>query len=282
MAYWRWFLICAAGMFLCGCQPGAGPKGEPVLRCKGKKTIEEAAAALRLARANLHPIRASARCFLEWATPDGSMQKENVDAQLRFVPPDRLFVRGDKFGEIRFGTNEEAFWLMVKPQLDTYWWGLRETADRCEESLQFNPWHVTEALGAVEVDNTWTLNWHDGYDILTKTGPDGATIKKIWIRSCDYQITSIQTADPEGIQAVQVQLDQYIATEQGLSVPSVIEARHLINGQTDAVLRLELRGINRFEVDQKSLYRLFSRPSEANYGTVFRLSSTCDFVEVGR
>lgn len=276
------FILLWAVVLGMGCQPSTGPRREPVLRCKGKGSIEEALESLRLQRVNLHPIRASAKCYLEWTDPDGSMQKETVDAQLRFVPPDRLFVRGDKFGEIRFGTNEEEFWLMVKPQIDTYWWGFRETADQCQERLQFNPWHVTEALGTVQADLTWTLDWHDGYDILTKTGSDGATIKKIWIRACDYQITSIETTDPEGLQAVQIHLDQYAATEQGLSVPTVIEARHLIDGRIDAVLRMELRGIGRFQMEESKQKRLFSRPSPDHYGTVYRLSSTCDFVLIGQ
>lgn len=69
---------------------------------------------------------------------------------------------------------------------------------------------------------------------------------------------------------------------RGVSVPSVIEARHLSQGRMDALLRLELRGIGLFEAPPDRLKRLFSRPSEENYRTVYRLSPTCDFVLVGR
>ncbi len=276
-------LLClSAAVFWAGCQSPVGPAAEAMPRCRGKESIEAAAAALAMQRANLVPIRASARCVIEWTEPDGSRMEEKVDAQLRFVPPDRLFVRGDKFGEIRFGTNAEAFWFMVKPEIDTYWWGRRDLAERCVEKLRFNPWHVTEALGVVEVDESWELDWHDGYDILTQRDAAGGLVRKIWVRACDYQVACIETADAAGGQVVRIEMDQYTAAEPGLSVPAVIEARHLTDGRTDAVLRVELRGIRRFEADSKSLERLFSRPSEDRYGTVYRLVSTCDFVEVGR
>ena len=276
-------LFSLSVLFQGGCRAPLPPiSDKPPLSCPGKGSMEEVIQALALKRANLHPLKASARCYLEWVNPDGSSQKESFDAQFRYVPPDCLFIRGDKFGEIRFGTNEEAFWMMVKPEIDTYWWGKRQAAEQCKEKLQFNPWNVIEALGVVEVDSSWVLNWHNGYDVLTLTNPEGVIIKKIWIRACDYQVVSIESADPEGGYLVQLNMDHYVSTEQGFSVPSVIEARHFWQGRMDAVLRLELRGVGLFEVPPDRLHRLFSRPSEENYRTVYRLSPTCDFVLVGR
>jgi len=275
-------ILCLSILVLVtGCPP-ASPIAQPLVQCPGKGSVDAAAASLQLQRANLHPIRASARCVMEWTESDGKQKKENVDTQLRFVPPDRLFVRGDKFGEIRFGTNEEAFWFMVKPELDTYWWGTRQVAEECAESLHFNPWHVTEALGITQVDTTWTLDYHGGYDILTKTDAGGNVFKKIWIRACDYQITSIEQTNPDGSQAVHIQLSRYTATKQGLAVPTVIEAKHLTDGSVDATLRVELRSIRLFQMPESKQQRLFARPPTDNYETVYRLASTCDFVVVGK
>jgi hypothetical protein len=277
--------LAALGLFLGqgGCRlPTANPPDALFRSCPGKGTIEEAVKALSLKRANLHPLKASARCVLEWTDSQGKQRTETFDAQFRFVPPDCLFVRGDKFGEIRFGTNPEAFWMMVKPEIDTYWWGTRQAAEQCKDLLQFNPWNVIEALGVVQVDTTWKLDWHNGFDILTLTDSEGVLIRKIWIRACDYQVVSIESADSQGLQKVQITMEQYVPTEQGFSVPSIIHARHFSQDRVDASLRLELRGVGVFEVDPGRAQRLFSRPSEENYRTVYRLSSACEFVEVGR
>lgn len=277
------FVLCLCVLMLAGGCPPAERTGGPVIQCKGKGSIEAAVEALELQRINLHSIRASARCVMEWTDPDGKERKENLDAALVFVPPDLLYCKGDKLGgEIRFGTNEEAFWYMIKPEIDTYWWGMREAAEGCVDKLAFNPWNVTEALGVVQVDTSWSLDYQDGYDILTKTDAEGGLRKQIRIRACDYQIVSIETGRPDGRESVQIVMDHYTATEQGLSVPAVIEIRHRMNGKVDAVLGVTLKGIRRFEMDTRSRDRLFSRPSEDNYGTVYRLSSMCEFVEVGR
>lgn len=275
------FFLLAAG-WLAGCSaPQKLPAKQP-MACPGKGTIEQAARALAQKKENLHPLKASARCILEWTDSEGKTRKETFDAQLRFVPPDCLFVRGDKFGEIRFGTNPQAFWMMVKPEIDTYWWGTRQAAEQCKQRIPFNPWNIVEALGIVQVDANWTLDWHDGYDILTLVDPEGEILQKISIRACDYQVISIESVDPQGLQSIQIQLDKYVTTEQGFSVPTIIQARHLSYGQDDASIRLELRGIELFEVDPVRAQRLFSRPSPDNYRTVYRLSSECDFVLVGR
>ncbi|HOQ05003.1 MAG TPA: hypothetical protein PKY88_07320 [Anaerohalosphaeraceae bacterium] len=275
-------LLGVWAVFQAGCASPSSMPPAQVRPCRGKGTIEEAVKVLALKRANLHPLKASARCFLEWTDSEGKVRKETFDAQFRYVPPDCLFVRGDKFGEIRFGTNAEAFWMMVKPEIDTYWWGTRQAAEQCREMIQFNPWNVIEALGVVQVDTNWTLDWHNGFDVLTLTDPNGVLVRKIWIRACDYQVISIESADSQGRQNVRIQMDDYVPTEQGFSVPSVIEAQHFSGGRADASLRLELRGVGLFEVDPVRAQRLFSRPSEENYRTVYRLSSACEFVLVGR
>ena len=273
-------LLCV-GILLgtAGCPPRRAVI-EPI--CPGKETIADAVEALEMQRSNLHPIQARVRVVLNWTDPDGKEQKEDFDGQLRFTPPDRLFVRGEKFGEIRFGTNEEAFWLMVKPELDSYWWGTRQAADMCQERLQFNPWNVTEALGMAEVDATWDLRHIDGFDVLTKSDNLGRPIKRVRVRACDYLVSTIEVLNPDADQSALISLDEYTASEQGLMVPGVIGAEHMQGGQRDAAMRVELRGIRRFEMEPAKLERLYARPSKAHYENVYRLSSDCEFVLVGQ
>ena len=119
------------------------------------------------------------------------------------------------------------------------------------------------------------------YDILTKADGEGNVVKTIRIRACDYQVVGIEITNPEGTETVQVRMDRYAATEQGLSVPTIIEAEHRTEGEVDAKLRVELRNVKRFEMKPKQ-ERLFARPPEDHYEEVYRLASTCDFVLVGK
>lgn len=271
-----WVVLMAA-FFGTGCQRPV--KRLPAVWCPGKESIEEAVRTLELQRANLHPIRAAVQATLEWSEEDGRQKRESLDAQLRYVPTERLFLRGDKFGEIRFGTNAEAFWLMIKPELDTYWWGTRRAGEECGEALQFQPWHVAEALGAVEVDTSWTLSYEGGFDILTKTDAGGELRKRVWVRACDYAIERIEVY-PAANEIVRVLLDRYEVTEQGYAVPSDIQVEHYRDTDMVGAMRLELNGIRYFETDAARMERLFARPSAENYEYVYQLTEDCDFIEV--
>ena len=275
MRYWI-NLVLIAVVFTAGCNP---PRVEdPGILCAGKPSVLEAVQTLELQRASIHPIRASVDVTLKW-TQDGKEKKERLNAQLRYVPEDRLFLRGDKFGEIRFGTNEDAFWLMIKPEADSYWWGTRRGGERCAASMRFDPWHVAEALGAVQVDAGWGLAHEGGSDILTQTNTFGRVAKRIWVRACDYLIERIEMYPPDGNEIIRILLDDYVRTEQGYAVATDIQIEHYRDTEVLGVMRLELSGVRYFETDPRRMERLFARPSSENYENVYRLTEDCDFIE---
>ena len=83
-----------------GCEPalqdGPIPPLEPA---RGKADISEAIAALEAHRARIGPLRAGGNARVEFYEPDGQKRPpENPNIQVRLVPPDLLFFRGEILG----------------------------------------------------------------------------------------------------------------------------------------------------------------------------------------
>ena len=262
---------------LAGCQGPQRP-ATPESRCPGKITLYEAAAALEQQRQQLVPLQASARCVMQWSDMDNKTRRESFDAQVRFVPPDKMFFRGDKFGEVRFGTNDTEFWLRIKAELDTYWYGTRDRAQNCSHVLLMNPANLAEALGMIEIDTQWELFHRDGRDWLTLR-EQGRPVKRVYVNACDYRVERIEYYDRTGEVTAATELSNYTTTSDGLRLPMTIRLVTLYNGLEESSAQFDLRGVRRFEPTKTQMEKLFERPGRDGYGTVLRLDVNCNFVE---
>lgn len=268
-------LAMASVMLLAyGC--GKPQQIEPSPLCAGKPTIEQAAFALAAQRDQLAPFQASARCVMEWRDAEDRLHRESFDARAACVPPERVFFRADKFGEIRFGANESEFWLRIKPELDTYWYGTRQQAQRCAHVLMINPANLAEALGVVHVDTNWELFHRDGYDLLTQRR-NGRPVKRVYVNCCDYRVRRIEYYDPQGQVVAATELSDYTPIDPALVVPTHIRLMTIYQGLEESSARIELRNIRRFDPTPAQLENLFSRPGRDGYGTVLRLDENCTF-----
>ena len=268
-------LLAVAGL-LAGCQPGREAPG-PAVICPGKPSIEEAVHTLRQRQAKLHPLRASVQAVLEWTDEEGRKRSERLDAQLRYVPPDRFLLSGNKLGlgKISFGYNPEAFWLAE----EAYWWGSRAAGELCSRVLPYDLWHVAQALGAVEVDASWTLEKEPGFDVLTKPGPGGSAERRIWVQACSYLIDRIEIY-PASNEIIRILPGDYRVTEQDYPVASRIRAEHYRNTDAVGAVTLELSGIRYFEASETQMQRLFERPSAERYKNVYMLTEDSELIRV--
>ncbi len=272
------WLSALAIVALTGCQ---GPQiaAPPTVGCEGMATIYDAAAALAAQREQLIPLQATAQCRMEWRDADGKTQRERFDAQVRFMPPEKLFFRGHRFGEIRFGTNAEQFWLRIKPELDTYWYGSRRQAQECSHVLMMNPANLTEALGMVQVDAQWELFHRDGWDLLTERD-NGMPVRRVYVDACDYRVRRIEYYDRFGQVTSATELADYITLpRQRLAVPRTIRLVTLYQGLEESSVLIELDNIREFSPRPQQIQNLFQRPDRDGYGTMLRLDEQCNFVE---
>lgn len=262
---------------LCGCQTLPRLDERPT-GCAGKATVQEAAAILNAQRQQIAPLQATAKCILSWRDDKGKTRRESFDAQVRFVPPDEIFFRGDKFGEIWLGTNTEEFWLRIKVELDTYWYGRREQANACTSDLPLNPSNLTEAMGLAAVDAGWEMFHRDGWDILTQR-QDGTPVKRAYVNACTYRIERIEYYSANGDIAAATELADYATSTDGLTLPTTIRMMTLQHGLEESAAQFELRNIRRFEPTDAQREKLFRRPGRDGYKTVLRLDANCNFTE---
>ncbi len=274
----RFFLRCAVFLAVpafTGCLKSLAPL--PI--CPGQADIRQSSDILNSQSQAVRPIRASAHCLIEFLDPDGRKRRESFDAQLRFVPPEKLYIGGDKFGPIRFGSNEQMFWVYVKPGMDAAFWGYRKDAQLCAERFGLNPSHLTEALGLVGLDEGWILAHENGIDVLTKTGSTGVVEKRLYVDCCKYRIKRIEYFDESGECVAAVDLAGYRPLDDNFYVPADIGLYHYTNGKTDSLLRIKLSAIAVFEPTQAQLTgKLFQCPSTRGFKQVYRLSENCEFV----
>jgi len=247
--------------------------------CPGKRTITEAIAALQRHRENIRPIKAGGDLRLEWYDNEKRPHQESMNINLRFYPPGRVYFRGDTIlGEaIRLGANAEEFWILMKPkEISTYKWGRRSQAEICLQQHWLNPQNLFEALGMVSIDEGWSLSNQGDFDILTKTGPAGNRLKRIYVDFCDYMTKRIEYFGSDGQVVIALELDDYTQVGDGAAVPTRIGITH---HDTNTVVNITLKNVKLFEPSPKQLVGLFSRPEPKGFEYVLKLDDNCEFVE---
>ncbi len=260
--------VAAILTLLAGCQPGI--KSELPI-CPGKASAAEAIATLRQKQPVSLSFRATVNCVMEFA----DAPRETFDGQMRFVAPDRLYLGGDKFGPIRIGTNEDEFWVYIKPGADAAWWGRKKAVPLCVEKLGFNPFRLAEALGRIDLNQDWKFGAQEGLDVLTMAGDYG--LKKVYINCCTYRVERIEYYDVLGKLIASADMGDYQDVEQAGAIPRMIELRHFRSAKTDSMLRLRLSGISFFS-PTPAQQRLFERPEPKGYKSVYRWTENCEFV----
>ncbi len=280
-------LTAAVLLFGGGCEPALKPPlGPEIELLKGKPDIAAAVAAINAHRQFVKPIQSGGNCLIEWFDDDGKPQSEKPTIQLRLVPPDHLFFKGDIIvGEaIRFGTNAEEFWFRIKPkEVSSYWWGKRATARACGGQGQLGPESLLEALGVVEIDYTWTLSSRPGYDILTLQGDAELPVKRIHVDWRDYLIRKIEHFDESGKTSVVVNMSKYTdgtGELAGIVVPTRIIIAYLNMPNGGLLTDIKLRDLKPFHpTEAKMKGKLFALPPTRGFENIYELDQDCQFTQ---
>lgn len=271
-------ILIIAAVLLAGCpQPPGQIVDRP--RCPGKASLQEALESIRLQKQNVRPFRATAECVISYVDSKGKDQNHRVSGNFIFVPPDKIFFKGDvMLSEVRFGTNETEFWLRVKPDMDTYWWGSKSQADLCRAELLVNPANIAEALGVVDIDENWQMFHREGYDIFSLYQKNKIA-KRAYINACDYTIEQIEYFDADEFVRISVELNNYTTGEDGIVVPSRIRVcSYNPEGLEEVAMSFKLNNI-RYLPPEKQGKKLFVRPGRDGYEHLLRLTEDCEFIE---
>jgi len=273
----QWMLSAAAGMLiLAGCTPTLIT---PTNVCPGKRSVNEALAALQRNAQNMAPFRADGHCFLEYyAEGKTTPQKDDLIVQQLWVePPVNFYLQGDKHlipRALILGSNEREFWLAIRPkEISLYVWG-RWSEQESSEGPTINPRTLLEALGIGEIDTRedWSLKNKGAYDVLTKR-ERGAITKKIYVFSCDYRVRKIEFFDSNGQVAAVAELDQYEDVSEGFLVPALIKVITYSQVERDKpfTFTLKLKRLRPTKISEPQRKYLFTRRPPDGFKNVGRI-----------
>jgi hypothetical protein len=271
-------------LWLSGCWGHGGKRPET---CPGKVTVEEALTTLRSYVSQARPLKINGQCRLGFVDDTNEKREYNLPVTLWLAPPYDIFMRGQATmgpqGVVSLGSNQQEFWLSIKPDINTYWWGTWKEASRAG-SLQVSPKVVLEALGMVEFKDPsrWRLENRDGYDILSELDDTDAVVKRIIVNPCDYLVYKISYLNEYGETAVVVDLDGYKKLNKGFSLPTRVQITNYLEGEKTDWVRLSLMrsGIEEREFSEQQRERLFAPPKRLRgYDRVIHVTDAGHFQE---
>ena len=188
-------------------------------------------------------FKAAATSLHGLVTPEGKTERYNFTAKVWFDPPVSLRVRSHATfsGNLEIGCNETEFWLGIKPEISSYYWGRwDETMD--EGVLPISPKVVREALGIIPIDDeeAWALSEGKNVLILSRSIDRDGLVKKIFLHPRKKEIVKILYEDAEGMPWVTADLVGYRGIAPNFSVPTVIRLSTWSNGKRMDSMKLTM------------------------------------------
>ena len=262
-----------AVVILTGCAPQIR---KPIQIYPGKKSAAEALSILRSRSENTAPIKANGRCHLLYYFEE-KLHKENFAVKIWAAPPAEIYLQGDVAFDpqgLVLGSNEDEFWLAIKPkEISGYWWG-RWSDESCLEKLIISPKTLLEALGVTQtgVEENWFLSNEGNYDVLTKHSGQGIIVKKIYIlNSRDYHVKKVEYFDANGQVAVVAELDKFKKVNNDFLVPTVIKMTNCTLDNKGDSVKITLSSIKSANFTDKQRRRLFIRPQPQGFKHIYKI-----------
>jgi len=267
------YIIALAILILTGCGPQIS---ESMRLCPGKADVAEAVRTMAEHRKNVQPFKGSGQCLWQYYDADDEkLHKENFAVKLWVDPPDEIYLQGDVAFDgkgIILGSNEDEFWLSIKPEISSYWWGRWAHQDSFA-NIKINPKLMLEAFGisAVENEKNWSLSSEGVFDVLTKRNEQKTIVKKIYVDSCDYLVRRIEYFDANKQSAVIVELDKYKQVFRDFFVPTVAKITNRTEGNREDSVRITLKSVRLANFTERAQKRLFTRPEPRGFKHIYKI-----------
>ena len=268
------FHFAAALLILAGCAP---QKREAIRVCPGKGSAAEALSVLRSHSENATPLKANGQCRLQYHVEDDNKpKKESFPVKLWVNPQTDIYLQGDIAFDAKgivLGSNENEFWLLMKPkEISSYWWG-KWSQKSSFGKLTINPKLLLEALGIATVgsEENWSLSNEGPFDVLTKQKGQNES-RKIYISNCDYLVRKIEYLD-KGRVIVVTELDKYKEVSKDFFAPSVIKiVNQTDDGDKDSdSITLNLKSIKPVNFTERQRKILFARPQPRGFEHIYKI-----------
>jgi hypothetical protein len=241
----------------------------------GKATFQDAASALQAQAESFEPTQINGTCRLDYPDEEGKWRRTTpFTMKLWLEPPHNLHVQISTVpgpeGKIFLGTNEQEFWLSIKPEINTYWFGRWEDVSEVTD-LELDPRVVLESLGMIQFapHETWQLENQKRLDVLTcRETASARLVKRFYVTTKTYQLSQIEYYDAFGDLAVAVELKRYKVLDGKNSVPSGICVSRYAGGELEGRVTFALReGVPR-TFTEKTRARMFEPVTPTGYDEV--------------
>jgi len=257
------------------------PQKQKLPICPGKATVDEALQTLTARAQSAVPVWANGQAVLTYHAPDTKKpERHSLTLMLRFDPPARIYLQGSLTAvskAVVLGSNEEEFWLALRPkEISSYYIGRWQDV-RDFEGLVMSPRVVLESVGIVSVPGAesdpalWKLENKGPYDILTQRDESGRPVRRLHVYACDYTVHRIEHFDRRGKVVAVARLSDYKTVARGFSVPTqinVVSTRP--DGRKDsAAMNLSSVWTKPFTEKQRELQFLPPRDTD-RYEHIFR------------
>jgi len=269
-------LVAAAATFLGGCAAPGRPR-LPI--CPGKANVDEALAALAAHAQQAVPFRANGQILLTYHEPDdGKEKRHNLPMQLWFNPPWETYIQGSIAVDpkaVIIGSNEESFWLALRPkEMSSYYLGDWDQA-RTVEGLMMSPRVVLEAFGII-VDHEpneggWSLKNEGAFDILTKRDEAGRLVKCVHVYACDYLVSRIEYFDPRQRAVAVAELGEYEPVAESFRVPTRVVVSSIGPAKRRDSIDITLSSMKPMQFSQKLRDVIFNPPDSDKFEHLYTL-----------
>lgn len=279
----RRLFIFAAG--LCFCLGGCAQLTKPQQICPGKATSAEAIATLQARLDRAHPLYInSVQTRIGYLDDKKKRRESPLPMKIWLEPPHNVYMRGQATpgpkGVISMGSNQEEFWLSIRPDINSYWWGKWSEVAGTEQ-LQISPQVVLEALGLLDLGNPdrWFLSNSGAYDVLSLEDDRGAILRRLHLHTCDYLPRKIEYFDRFGELLVLVELADYEVLAGEFQIPTRIQISNYAGDELTDWVKLKIKGALQKEFNDRFRQRYFQRQEPRGYDKVHRVTRNGSILE---
>jgi len=246
----------------------------------GKADVAAALDALRGQARAAVPFRANGQCRIGFLVESCRTRRFNLPVNVWVNPPSEVYMQGlapgGPQGKVFLGTNEREYWLGIRPDINTFWWGEWSKAAGADD-LPVSPRAVFESLGVAASDlgrtdpDRWILSARAGQDVLTWTDDAGRPAKRLFVERRGCRIARIEYLDQAGQVRVGVDLKRYEPVAQGFFVPSRISITAYDRGRRIQWATLTLGSFLERTYNEQFRDRYFVRPEPVDFDTVIEV-----------
>lgn len=266
--------LLAASAIIVGCMPG----GKAIKVCPGAESVEQSLEWLKMRGGNERSFKASGQCHLMYYDEGNQKtEKETFPIKIWSAPPHRIYLQGDVAFNARgitAGANEEEFWVAVAlKEISGYWWGKWDE----QKGLAWSAMSPAALLDAFrggdmggQAGSKWLMTKEGPFDVLTGTSSENERQTKIYVYNCNYRISKIVYAGPDGKNEVTVELDKYRKAADEFEVPAEIKIKRIVNGREDSV-KIALENIKPLNLSEEQEKRIFTRPQMKGFRNVYKI-----------